>query len=125
MPHPTDSVVRLCALALIMPAAALFGCQSEMRHTLGAAFTDTGVVAIQTLAASARPKSVVVQGEMIEKCPVAGCWFVLKDRSGVVRVDTKGAGFVVSEVPVHAKLTVAGTVTAGTQPGIAASGVRY
>jgi hypothetical protein len=43
----------------------------------------------------------------------------------VVRVDTKGAGFVVSDVPVHAHLTVAGTVTPGTQPGIAATGVRY
>ena len=70
-------------------------------------------------------KSVTLSGEMTEKCPVAGCWFMLKDKTGIVRVDTKASGFVVSDVPLHSTLTVTGTVIAGTQPGVAATGVRY
>jgi hypothetical protein len=50
---------------------------------------------------------------------------MLRDKTGVVRVDTKAAGFVVSDVPLHTVLTVAGKVTPGTQPGIAATGIRY
>jgi uncharacterized protein YdeI (BOF family) len=102
-----------------------FGCGTEPQHVLGAAFVEPAPAAIQALAAKKSASPVVVQGEMIEKCPVAGCWFVLKDKTGVVRVDTKNAGFVVSDVPLHSHLTVAGTVTPGAQPGIAATGVRF
>src|ERR1019366_98327 len=40
------------------------------------------------------PPQVTLQGVMIEKCPVAGCWFRLRDSTGVIKVDTKLAGFV-------------------------------
>ena len=113
------------ASALALPALLICGCQSSRQHTLGSAFTDGDVKTVRALSAAKQSTPVVVQGEMIEKCPMAGCWFVLKDKTGVVRVDTKGAGFVVSEVPLNAHLTVAGTLTPGAQPGIAASGVRY
>lgn len=62
---------------------------------------------------------------MTEKCPVAGCWFMLRDKTGIVRVDTKNAGFVVTEVPVHTQMTVTGTVASGTPPGLNATGIRY
>jgi uncharacterized protein YdeI (BOF family) len=116
------NTLLLCA---IVAGSLLVGCNSAPSRTLGAPFAAAAPIAVQALATHAKSSSVVVQGEMIEKCPVAGCWFVLKDRTGVVRVDTKAAGFVVSEVPLHARLTVAGTVTADSQPGIAATGVRY
>ena len=50
---------------------------------------------------------------------------MLKDKTGVVRVDTKSSGFVVTEVPLHSTVTVSGAKVAGTEPGIAATGVRY
>lgn len=66
---------------------------------------------------------------MIEKCPAAGCWFKLRDATGIVRVDTKNAGFVVTDVPVGTTLTVAGTpqvpAAKGTEPTLAATGLRY
>ena len=67
---------------------------------------------------------MVLRGEMIEKCPVAGCWFKLRDSSGVVRVDTKTAGFVVSDVPLHTRVTVQGKIVPGARQ-FAASGIRY
>jgi hypothetical protein len=116
---------HLVLIAAAFCVVAAFGCHSGPQHVLGTAFVGTAPAAIQALASRKAPAHVIVQGEMIEKCPVAGCWFVLKDKTGVVRVDTKNAGFVVSDVPLHSHLTVAGTVISGTQPGIAATGVKY
>ena len=63
---------------------------------------------------------------MFEKCPTAGCWFRMRDGTGVIKVDTKAAGFVVVNVPLESKVTVAGKVTAdGNDVQIEATGVRY
>lgn len=70
--------------------------------------------------------NVVLSGTMDEKCPTAGCWFWLNDTTGMIRVDTKAAGFVVTEVPLHKQVTVAGRVV--EQEGEAvlhATGIRY
>ncbi|HEX5220084.1 MAG TPA: hypothetical protein VFZ59_11000 [Verrucomicrobiae bacterium] len=69
---------------------------------------------------------VVLQGVMIEKCPTAGCWFRLRDGTGVIKVDTKLAGFVVVDVPLESKVTVAGKVIAdGDDVQIEATGIQY
>jgi len=70
---------------------------------------------------------VTIQGVMIEKCPVAGCWFYLRDNTGVIKVDTKSAGFVVLDVPLQSRLTVTGrkSVDNGSEVTVAATGVRY
>ncbi|HMJ92351.1 MAG TPA: hypothetical protein VK530_21190, partial [Candidatus Acidoferrum sp.] len=61
-----------------------------------------------------------------EKCPVAGCWFMLRDSSGTIKVDTKNAGFVVVEVPLQSIVTISGrVVTNGTERFIDATGLRY
>jgi hypothetical protein len=63
---------------------------------------------------------------MIEKCPVAGCWFVLRDATGTVKVDTKSAGFVVVDVPLNKEMIVAGIVrTNGSGLLLEATGLRY
>ena len=72
------------------------------------------------------PPQVTLSGVMIEKCPVAGCWFRLRDRTGVIKVDTKSAGFVVVKVPMESQMTVTGKVVAdGDEVVIEATGVRY
>jgi hypothetical protein len=53
------------------------------------------------------------------------CVPMLRDKTGIVRVDTKQAGFVVSEVPLHTTMTVSGTVASGSEGGVKATGVRY
>jgi uncharacterized protein YdeI (BOF family) len=63
---------------------------------------------------------------MIEKCPTAGCWFRLRDGTGVIKVDTKSAGFVVVNVPVDQKMTVAGKVVAdGDEVVVEATGISF
>jgi uncharacterized protein YdeI (BOF family) len=70
--------------------------------------------------------SLLIKGELVEKCPVSGCWFVIKDDKGTVKVDTKASGFVVVDVPLHRTLTVTGkTAGKGDLRVVDASGVRY
>jgi len=83
----------------------------------------------RTVASLSRAKAeelVVLRGAMIEKCPVAGCWFRLRDETGTIKVDTRAAGFVVAKVPVRQNLVVSGKVVAdGDGFSIQATGVRY
>ena len=118
--------LRLAVLALLaITFAALVGCSSRQETVLGVPAAQSVVVTANALSLKSAEKSVTLQGEMTEKCPVAGCWFMLRDKTGIVRVDTKNAGFVVTEVPVHTQMTVTGTVASGTPPGLNATGIRY
>lgn len=69
---------------------------------------------------------VVVRGEMVEKCPTSGCWFVLKDGKGTMKVDLAATKFVAVDVPLHSTVTVGGKA-AGTGDGrfLDANGLRY
>ena len=72
------------------------------------------------------PSQVTIQGVMIDKCPVAGCWFHLRDRTGTIKVDTKAGGFVVVDLPLEIQLTVAGKVVSdGKDIVLEATGLRY
>lgn len=69
---------------------------------------------------------VAVSGRLVEKCPVAGCWFTLRDETGALRVDTKGAGFTILEVPLGRRVTVAGKIAPfGSERQLLASGLTY
>ena len=117
------SFQTLCVTAVLV--LTLVGCASKSDHVLGVAPVAAAASIVSQLSSASANTTVTLHGEMIEKCPVAGCWFMLKDKSGVVRVDTKAAGFVVSDVPLHTTMTVSGTVTTGAQREVAATGIRY
>jgi len=116
---------RLRLGALLAIGAALAGCGQPEERVLGVKPASDTAATVKELAKAPAAQKVTVRGEMIEKCPVAGCWFILRDRSGTVRVDTKAAGFVVSDVPLHTTMIVGGRVVPGAQPGLAATGVSY
>lgn len=81
---------------------------------------------ILSVRAGTVPAQFTLSGVMIEKCPTAGCWFRLRDSTGVIKVDTKSAGFVVVNVPLETKVTVAGKVVAdGDDVQIETTGIRY
>src|SRR5262245_1312698 len=116
------SVTRVLA---VMAVALLIGCAERKEKTLGLAFEGTAVPIDAVRHASADSR-IVLRGTMTEKCPVAGCWFILRDESGTIKVDTKNGGFAVVDVPLKTPLVVAGhIVTNGTERMIDATGVRY
>ncbi len=113
----------LCVCLLI--ASALSGCGKPKGTVLGAApgGKAQNILAIRSGNTAAQ---VTLSGVMIEKCPTAGCWFRLRDATGVIKVDTKTAGFVVVNVPLETSMTVAGKVVAdGNDLQIEATGIRY
>jgi uncharacterized protein YdeI (BOF family) len=115
--------VRLfCLLAALALAE---GCHKPAGIVLGRApkGDSRSILAIR---AGDTPPQVTISGVMVEKCPVAGCWLRVRDDTGIIKVDTKAAGFVVVNVPLESKVTVAGKiVTEGDEVFIEASGLRY
>lgn len=111
--------------AALLSLLLVTGCHKPQGTVLGSA-PKAEARPIIAVKAGDTPPRVTVSGVMIEKCPVAGCWFRLRDRTGTIKVDTKSAGFVVVNVPLESTVTVAGTVvTEGDEVVLAATGIRY
>ena len=114
--------MRYSLFALLL-LAGLTGCGARQGEVLGRAPQPGAVTPVRALTPSASP--VTVQGTMVEKCPVSGCWFKLRDRTGEIKVDTKAAGFVVADVPLNTDVTVSGTLQSQPEREISATGLRY
>jgi len=119
----SGSVSKLAELLAVV--LLLVGCTERKLVTLGKQFEGMAIP-VSTVKQTNATVAVIVSGTMIEKCPVAGCWFVLRDQTGTIRVDTKNAGFVVVDVPLKTTVLVAGRVaTNGSERFIDATSVRY
>jgi hypothetical protein len=118
-----STCLRSISLFTVVVAALLAGCSSTQPAVLGKAPSDGAITPISAITQSAKPQTI--QGVMIDKCPVAGCWFHVRDNSGVVKVDTKYSGFVVMDVPVNSRVTVSGVYQAGSEQALVASGMSY
>jgi uncharacterized protein YdeI (BOF family) len=114
-------VSRWLILALALLTFA--GCAQTQPAVLGTRPSDSTPTRIASLKKTSAPQTI--QGTMIDKCPVAGCWFHVKDGSGVIKVDTKNAGFVVTNVPLNSHVTVTGIVHGGDDDFLAATGMSY
>lgn len=123
--------VLWAALAAFAGAGALAGCAASGATVLGQAPSSgenpreavRTVVAARSLATGRR---VVLHATAIEKCPISGCWFIVRDAPGPIKVDTKAAGFTVAEMPLQTSIVVAGRVARnGSETLLEATGVRY
>ncbi len=113
---------RLAVAAVLL---GMTGCAGRRAEVRGRA-PGGAVVKVASLTAASPAQTVTVRGRMVEKCPAAGCWFVLQDGTGRVRVDLKAAGFVVTDVPTGGTVTVAGRLKRdGDEPVVIASGARF
>jgi len=110
------------SVTLVMMVA---GCaQVKPAAVLGARPSDTPPVRIASLSKSKQPQTI--SGTMIDKCPIAGCWFHVKDSTGVIKVDTKNSGFVVTDVPINSHVTVTGLMRGSDDDQtLTATGMSY
>ena len=116
--------MRIARASLICLLAAA-GCHKPQGTVLGKP-PEGALETILSVKAGNTPPRVTVRGVMVEKCPIAGCWFRLRDGTGLIKVDTKSAGFVVVNVPLDSQMTVAGKAVAeGDEVVIEAAGIRY
>lgn len=93
--------------ALACGTAIFAGCNKTQEAAPVADAKTLSVAAIQKLKVSS---PIVAQGTMVEKCPVAGCWFKMHDRTGVIKVDLKATKQTVMDVPLNSEVTVRGKV---------------
>ena len=111
--------------APLLLALVASGCHRPSGTVLGQA-PKGEVRTVLAVRAGDTPPQVTLSGVMVEKCPTAGCWLRLRDNTGIIKVDTKAAGFVVVNVPLESTITVMGKVTTdGDEVVIAAAGLRY
>ncbi len=110
--------------ALFVVGYLVTGCHNPTPKSMGTPLANAPVVASNAMK-TAKGKTVLVKGVMVEKCPVAGCWFKLQDKNGIVKVDTKDAGFVVTDIPLKTEITASGKVQDGDSPTVLATGIRY
>jgi uncharacterized protein YdeI (BOF family) len=115
--------MRSWIVLLALPVVC--GCQHHTPTVLGKA-PKGPIHRIIAVRAGDTPSQVTLQGVMVEKCPVAGCWFYLHDATGIIKVDTKAAGFVVVNVPLQTQVTVSGKIeTDGDEVSLAGTGLSY
>ena len=111
---------------LLLWLAFAGGCSKSSTGTVLGKAPEGKTSTILSVRAGTTPPNVVLNGVMVEKCPTAGCWFRVSDGSGIIKVDTKSAGFVVVNVPLETRVTVAGKVIPdGDDVQIEATGIRY
>jgi uncharacterized protein YdeI (BOF family) len=116
-------VIRAALISLC--AFVLAGCGWGGGTILGQAPNDQ-INTVATVRQSSGSAAITIRGTMIEKCPIAGCWFIVRDETGRIKVDTKAAGFVVVDVPLQANVVVSGRIVSdGSDPIIEATGLRY
>ncbi len=62
--------------------------------------TDGGaaVVAIGEINPELVGQTVAIEGTIEQECPHSGCWAVIKDATGSIRIDTQKGGFA---LPLH------------------------
>jgi uncharacterized protein YdeI (BOF family) len=117
--------MRILSLTLLFTALVFGSACGNKGKVLGKAPKEP-LSTVLAIHAGDAPANLSLEGTMIEKCPQAGCWFRLKDDTGVIKVDTKAAGFVVTEVPLNSKVKIAGKVAnAGGEPQVLATGLVY
>jgi len=111
------------AMGVALMVGAMFGvagCQSQNESLPKAqsqsadTSTTTSVVpdgnekSISSLTETLIDKTVTVRGEIVQQCPVVGCWMRVKDDTGELFVDLKPGSLELSEKKVGQQVHVSG-----------------
>ena len=67
-------------------------------ETFGRYSTDVETVSIGDLNETHLGHTVAIEGTIVTECPHSGCWAVIEDGTGQIRIDTQRGGFA---LPLH------------------------
>lgn len=84
-------VVPLIAVAVV--AGAGWYVLRPRTETLGRYDVDVQTVSIGELDQADVGQRVAIEGKIVEECPHSGCWAVIEDGTGRIRIDTNKGGF--------------------------------
>ncbi len=97
-------------IVFVLAAGIWYLTRPQAKSYGGGATEHATLVSIADIGAAHVGKQVAIEGVIAKECPHSGCWAVIQDPSGQIRIDTKPGGFA---LPLHregAKVRVVGTV---------------
>ena len=97
-------------LGAVLGAILSGGCTTKQSMMHSDNVGKNNIITLATVQKMKPSTSVVAQGTMVEKCPVAGCWFMLHDKTGIIKVDLKATKQNVVNIPLNSAVTVHGKV---------------
>lgn len=89
-------VIPLVAVTVV--AAAGWYALRPKAEALGRYSADVQTVRIGELGETHVGQRVAIEGRIVEECPHSGCWAVIEDATGQIRIDTNKGGFA---LPLH------------------------
>jgi len=93
-------IIILLAIALLGVTFIIVGCTAAKTYGEAVIGQRVSIKDILTDSKSYDGKTVVVEGRIIQECPT-GCWFNLKDETGVLYVDLNPAGLAIPQKVNH------------------------
>jgi len=110
-------------LALILPFS---GCGKKEADRYGQEIANRTATKIQEILkkpGNFDNKTVTVQGQIIRECPT-GCWFEVKQDSGIIYVDLNPSGFAIPQKVGKMAIVEGKVLVRNNQPMIAGTGVE-
>lgn len=109
------TLARTGVAVVLTASLGLMGCSSNGNSTADAAASlgmplgvDVPKVRTDGLSEDKIGTSLAVDGEIVQQCPAAGCWFRMKDDAGEVFVDLAPAKLRLTDKRVGQQATVTG-----------------
>lgn len=117
--------ILLSAIFIFIVTAVMIGCGPQ-KDKYGEDISDFKVTSIKSILDDSKNyegKTVTLKGTVVIECPT-GCWFNLKDDTGVIYVDLNPSGFAIPQI-VKKTVVVQGTVAMKlTKPIVIGKGVE-
>lgn len=74
------------------------------------AFTEQAVTPIGQITKEQAGQDVTIEGTIEKECPSTGCWAIVKDDTGQIRIDTQAGGFTLPLRSEGSRIKVQGLV---------------
>ncbi len=113
---PVVIVVLLAVMIwyIARPRVESYGGTSQESTVVKATATESTESTVQLNIGEIGPDhvghQVAIEGTIIKECPHTGCWAVIEDSSGQIRIDTKAGGFALPLRREGSKVRIVGKV---------------
>jgi hypothetical protein len=93
------AIILLTAIVTVLASSFFLSACSGKPRVFGQPITDYTISRIGDMLSHPEQfdgKAITIEGKIIEECP-SGCWFNLKDNSGVMYVDINPSNFAIPQ----------------------------
>jgi uncharacterized protein YdeI (BOF family) len=115
--------LMVLALTLMLPFS---GCGKKEADKYGQEISDRTVTKVEAILkepGNFDGKTVTVQGKIIRECPT-GCWFEVKENSGIIYVDLNPSAFAIPQKVGKTAIVEGRVLVRNNQPMIVGKGVE-